>query len=130
MWLYNYRMLSIDVKGVFMAYHVTLMSNLVSILDSGLIPQIGENSKELGETEDRVYAFIDKDSTENALLNWLGELYEEVDEDLVILEIDDSHFDFILDSNGDVFFECYAYNKIPPSAITKIISEEEWSQLI
>lgn len=112
-------MFSIGVKGVFMAYHVTLMNNLVSILDSGLIPQIGENSKELGETEDRVYAFIDKDSTENALLNWLGELYEEVDEDLVILEIDDSHFDFILDSNGDVFFECYAYNKIPPSAINK-----------
>jgi hypothetical protein len=119
-------MLLID-KGVFVAYHVTLMSNLVSILDSGLIPQIGENSKELGETEDRVYAFIDKDSTENALLNWLGEIYEDMEVDLVILEVDDSHFDFIFDSNGDVFFECYAYSKIPPSAIIKVISEEEWS---
>lgn len=113
-----------------MAYHVTLMSNLASILDRGLIPQIGDNSKELGETEDRVYAFVNKVETENALLNWLGEIYEEVEEDLVILEIDDSHFEFIFDNNGNVFFECYAYNRIPPSAITKTISEEEWSQLI
>lgn len=69
------------------AYHVTPKSNLPSILKNGLIPTIGERSKLL-ETIPKVYLFPSKENLETALLNWLGEEFEDLQEDLIILEID------------------------------------------
>lgn len=57
-----------------MAYHVTLASNIPSIMRDGIIPAIGENSLACGESEARVYAFINREELVSALLNWLGEL--------------------------------------------------------
>jgi len=69
-------------------FHVTSEKNLSSIMANGLVSQIGERSKELQE-EAGVFLFQSKNDMEDALSNWLGDWYEENDEQtqLVILEI-------------------------------------------
>lgn len=66
-------------------YHVTPSSNVDSIRKNGLQPRIGERSLSAGEKTPAVFLFANQDDLEQALLNWLGEIFE--DEDLVILEI-------------------------------------------
>lgn len=70
-------------------YHVTLMRNYEQIKEDGLIPMIGERSKEFGEKEPCVYLFPSLEDMETALLQWLGEWYftEYEDESLAILEV-------------------------------------------
>jgi hypothetical protein len=67
-------------------YHVTLQSNLGSILKNGLIPRIGERSEKLNE-KPGIFLFPSVRDMENALLNWLGEEYEDIEEPLVSLKI-------------------------------------------
>lgn len=112
-----------------MAYHVTLAHHLPSILRQGLVPQIGANSQALGEHEARVYAFIDRQAMETALMNWMGEVYEEMEDalghevDLVIIEVEDACFERVQDSNGDPFYECYADTTVPPQSFRRITDE-------
>lgn len=68
-------------------FHVTPISNLPSILKDGLIPQIGERSKEL-ETEERVYLFITYEDCQTALYQWLGEEFDELEEEVVSLKVE------------------------------------------
>ena len=42
-------------------YHVTKEEKLKSIFETGLVPQIGENSKDIGETEEAIYLCSEKD---------------------------------------------------------------------
>ena len=112
-----------------MAFHVTLAENLQSIMSNGIEPRIGHNSIALGEVQKRVYCFIDKKSMEEALMNWMGEIYEELENDgkdveLIILEVDNECLEFVLDDNGDLFFECYSYKTIDRSDILNIFSED------
>jgi hypothetical protein len=72
-----------------MYYHVTSASNIESIRQNGLIPQIGARSLELGETISRIYLFTSKKFCEDGLMNWLGDYFE--DEEIVILEIESVH---------------------------------------
>lgn len=67
-------------------YHITLSSNWPSIKQHGLIPQIGRNSQALGETKPAIYLFPDLKSSNNALDNWFGDLYDD-DQDLIRLTI-------------------------------------------
>lgn len=66
-------------------YHVTPSFNVDSIQKDGLQPRIGERSLSAGEKTPAVFLFANKDDLEQALMNWLGEIFE--DEELVILEI-------------------------------------------
>lgn len=111
-----------------MAFHVTPTTNLDSIIQYGLIPRIGENSQDLGETESRIYAFVSKQALYDGLAGWFGEIYEDLDQDLAIIEVGDEHFERVLDSNGEVFFECYSDKVIPSSAIVRIF-DETWQEL-
>ena len=80
-------------EGIFakqMLFHVTLMENVESIREKGLIPQIGERSAEIGETEEYVYLFTSYEAMDNALMNWMGEWYNErygEDVELAVLKI-------------------------------------------
>jgi len=47
---------------------------------------IGQNSAAAAAEEEAVYLFSSKDDAETAVLNWLGELFEE-EEKLVILSV-------------------------------------------
>ena len=68
-------------------YHVSPTTNRASILSKGLIINIGKNSENFGENTEGIYLFPTMDDLENALENWLGELYEDDDEELDIYKI-------------------------------------------
>jgi hypothetical protein len=106
-----------------MAFHVTLESNLKSIKKHGLVPKIGERSQKLGESCPAVYLFINIEECHNALSNWLGEEYDDIEEDLVILEVEIDECCFEIDTEGDVFFEIAVGEVINPSRILNIYQE-------
>lgn len=68
-------------------FHVTPISNLESIMKNGLIPQAGERSEKL-EEDPGVFLFPTYDDCENALFNWLGEEFDELDEEVVTLKVE------------------------------------------
>ena len=67
-------------------YHVSDPENLGSIFEKGLLPRIGKHSKIASESCELVYLFGSKDELTDALMTWLGELYE--DKPIVIIEFD------------------------------------------
>lgn len=67
-------------------FHVTPKTNLPSILNTGLIPQVGERSEQLKE-EPGVFLFLSYEDCETALSQWLGEQFEDPYEELVSLKI-------------------------------------------
>ena len=77
-------------KRIFMTtlYHVTEKKNLKSILENGLIPQIGERSKQLNESP-AIFLFDSVEKLNDALMNWLGDEFEDID--LVSLKIETSN---------------------------------------
>lgn len=86
-----------------MYYHVTSASNIESIRQNGLIPQIGTRSLELGETISRIYLFTNKNACEEALMNWLGDYFE--DEEIVILEIESVHVQGVSEAEYEIACE-------------------------
>ena len=62
-------------------YHVTDVENLPSIAEQGLVPSMGRLSQKLGENQQCVYFFHDKEDVVNACMNWLGEEFDEIDEE-------------------------------------------------
>lgn len=103
------------------AYHVTPEKKMESILKYGFIPQIGENSELAGETEKSVYLFKTLEDADTALGQWFGELYEDLDEKLVIFEINIDNLDIIDYGNG---FEIECRHVISPKNIIKIMDEK------
>jgi hypothetical protein len=103
-----------------MLYHVTILKNLSFILNEGLLPKIGENSIEFGETVPRIYLFDSKESCENGLMNWLGECFENVEDgELVILGISPEG----IDSISEVEYELAVSEGIPASSIIQVFDE-------
>ena len=96
------------------SYHITPVKNLTSIMSEGLIPQIGERSQMLGEKDEAIYLFPTKADVTNALLQWLGEMYDD-DEELALLEIDTTHM-HLTPSIAD--YELICLEPIPPRCIT------------
>lgn len=70
-----------------LVYHVTPSENLNNIMSQGLIPQSGERSRKILDEKPAVYCFPDKNAMEDAVMNWLGDEFDE-DEALALLEID------------------------------------------
>lgn len=68
-------------------YHVTPARNVKSIQKKGLVPAIGDRSSELGETEKAIYLFADLTDVEDAVMNWLGDAFDE-DETLALLRVE------------------------------------------
>lgn len=97
-------------------YHITLFSNWPNIKQHGLIPQIGPNSQALGETKPAIYLFPDLKSSNNALDNWFGDLYND-DQDLIRLTINCPNN---LIQKSDAEYERVSYQTIPSNYITKV----------
>lgn len=96
-------------------FHVTPISKLDSIMEKGLIPQLGERAIEAqGETEG-VFLFTSYENCEHALCNWLGEEFEDLEEDLITLQIE-LPTDFQLDQ--EVEWEMIARTTIEPKYIS------------
>jgi len=66
-------------------FHVTKKSNLSRIQSIGLVPSKGERTNKLMDQQG-IYLFPDIDSVEDALMNWMGDEFDEA-EDLVILKV-------------------------------------------
>jgi len=95
-------------------FHVTLQSNIASIFEKGLIPQIGERSERM-EHESGIFLFDSYNSVENAMMNWLGEELEDTEEDIVLLAVKLPD-DFPL--KKEVEWEYVSTQTIPPSCIS------------
>ena len=107
-------------------FHVTPRKNLESILENGLIPQIGERSSEIGEPVEAVFLFPNFDEMNNELYNWFGEEFDDDEDELIILQIDlPDNFPVYrkLDDNGDEFYEAHCQCDIPVEYITGIYDE-------
>lgn len=92
-------------------FHVTDMKNLSSIIKFGLIPQIGSNSLLCDEQVPAIYFFPNFEEMNNALYNWLGEIFDERNiEDLVIVQVDFPS-ETVLEVSD--FYETIYYNPIP-----------------
>lgn len=106
-------------------FHVTPAKNLDSILKNGLEIRTGERSLANHESQDAVFLFPSFSEMENALYNWLGAEFEDED-DLIIFQIDiPKGFPVYrnTDSNGELMYEAYTYENIPPAYITAVYDE-------
>lgn len=99
-------------------YHVTRKEDLPSILAEGLQPRIGPRSIQIGESSPAVYFFPDMESVENALLNWLGEEFD--DDEIVVLVINPKG----LNLSADVGFELTSDVQIDSHAILGVLDED------
>ena len=71
-------------------FHVTPCCNVPNILREGLVPQIGLNSETAGEKVPGIYLFKDLGAVENALLNWLGDEFEDTPLSLLRVHISEA----------------------------------------
>src|ERR1035441_2151247 len=93
-------------------YHVTPTKNVSHILAHGLKASLGDRSSQL-ENENAIYLFSSIEDAENAIMNWLGDEFDE-NEKLSLLEITLPK-DFMLQS--DVEYECFTTQNIPAKYI-------------
>jgi len=68
--------------------HVTTDESLQTILNDGLIPQIGERSQYYGEEQRAIYFFSNEDDMDNALCCWLGEWFDDYEGELHALMVE------------------------------------------
>ena len=94
-------------------YHVTTRSNYNTIEKEGLLPKMGERSSKI-ESELKIFMFSNKDAMTDAVMNWLGDEFDE-EEELVVLKITLPE-DFPVQHNG---FEATTDKSIPPQCIQK-----------
>lgn len=95
-------------------YHVTLLSNLKSIKKHGLLCQIGPRSQEIGEPTKVVYVFPNLDYANDAVMNWLGNEFND-DDELIILPVKLTEKD--VDCTPDIDYERRSTVDIPARLI-------------
>lgn len=78
--------LSISEDAMKTYYHVTTERASRKVLVNGLVPRKGSRSNKLGEKEEAIYLFKSVDDAEDAVMNWLGDEFNE-DAILVLLEV-------------------------------------------
>lgn len=102
-------------------YHVTPYQNIDSIMQNGIIPQIGPLSKKLREPHPAVFLFNDIISAEEAIMNWYGNEFSE-DTKFAMIHINlpiNQHTNLTYD--GRVGYECQYHGIIDSRWITHII---------
>lgn len=104
-------------------YHVTPPANIPGILRDGLLPQIGERSAIAGEAVPAIFCFAGLDETENALMNWLGDYFDE-EEPLSLLRIDLPP-DAVFGKGAE--YEVLVLSRIPAAAV-EVFLEDVWNE--
>lgn len=89
-------------------FHITKTENIPYIKSEGLKPFIGINSSSYGETKPAIYFFMNKETMEDALVNWMGDLFEE-DEQLSVITVDVKEH---LIHKSSASYECCVFNNI------------------
>lgn len=103
-------------------YHVTPAANIPSIMEHGLIPQVGARSILMDESP-ALFFFDSKEALENALSNWLGDAFED-DEELTILQVDVPE-EWLSSTPAD--YELVCTTAIPSRMIDKVMQEPSWN---
>lgn len=104
-------------------YHVTPSANIPSILQGGLVPQLGQRSAIAGETVPAVFCFASLDEVETALMNWLGDYFDE-DEQLSLLQVDITP-DARLGEGAE--YEVVVLSSIPAVAV-EVLLQDVWNE--
>ena len=108
-------------------YHVTPTKNLKSIAKQGLTPTVGDRASQISGEKSGIYVFPDKVSAEDAVMNWLGDEFD--DEPLTMLKIDVSGLEKNITKGAD--YELIVGTTIEPKRIKKVnIQLEEASGYI
>lgn len=94
-------------------YHVTKEDNWPSIKQNGLAASIGERSAKMSEDEG-IFLFGSWDDLENAVMNWLGDEFEE--DSLIAIKIK-LPLSFPIKHNANAAFEYITKKNIPPEYI-------------
>lgn len=68
-------------------YHITSDANLPAIRRDGLVPQLGSNSKQIGETVPAIHVFTNTDTLEDAIMNWSAMDWTDEDIDLSLITL-------------------------------------------
>lgn len=103
-------------------YHITPTKNLKSIAKYGLNPTIGDRSSQIVGEKTGIYVFPDKRSAEDAVVNWLGDEFD--DEPLSMLKIDIFGLEDNISKGAD--YELIVDTVIEPKRIKKVnVSLEE-----
>jgi len=89
-------------------FHITKNENIPSIKSVGLKPSIGINSSSYGETKPAIYFFMDKKTMDDALVNWMGDLFDEEDE-LSVITVDVKEH---LIHKSSASYECCVFHHI------------------
>lgn len=55
-------------------YHITKESNLDNIMRNGIVPHLGKNAKDCGETKAAIWLFPDKTTMNDAIGSWFEDL--------------------------------------------------------
>jgi len=106
------------------AYHVTPVENWPAIESSGLIAQIGPRSRLL-EARPAVFLFPTIEDCDTALGQWLGDEFEDVPEDgLIILEVNVAGLPY----QQSVEFEKEVLLDIPADRIGRVLGED-WHEI-
>lgn len=95
-----------------MYYHVTPVKNVASIMRTGLVPFIGECARACGETTPAVYLFGSREDVDTALMNWLGDEFDD-DVSLAVLQV---KCDTV--APGAVAYEYVCFETIVPECIS------------
>lgn len=95
-------------------YHVTMKENMESILENGLIAQIGCNSEFMYEEENSVFLFVSVEAMKDALSSWLNMCFEQ-DWELVSFEVELPDDFRLFKTNNE--WEMRSVLNIPPAYI-------------
>lgn len=91
-------------------------------MDIGLVPKIGALSKYIDEPSEAIYLFPNRECLEDALVNWMGDIYEHLEEEegesirLALLEVDLPEDWPVYIPEGKKFrdfYEVVTYERIP-----------------
>lgn len=101
-------------------YHVTPEKFVPSILKRGIKAKVPANEDERG-----VYLFKSLDDAVEAIMNWLGDRFDE-DEPLAIVVVDAAQ---IRVSTTAAAYEVISYSNVPASAIVGVMMQEDVDRL-
>lgn len=106
------------------AYHITELSSFMDgIREQGLVPQIGERAKLIGETETRTHLFASLEDVETGLTTWMADAFDE-DSSIVLLELNiDSAWAARHIRQEEGQFELWTDQVIPADRIVRVLDE-------
>lgn len=103
-------------------WHITPLSEVPNIMRDGLLPRVGPRSQEAKETEPGIYLFPSYEAVEDALTNWLGELFPD-EVELAILKILIPN-DKVSQLVSRVGYEYVSLQPIPAPYIDEVLDED------